>query len=787
MELTTEQQAILAEQNGCMRVLAAAGSGKTTTMALYVKKQIDRRICREDQIGFITFTRFAAKEIREKVRKVVGRHVNMLTGTFHAMMYRLLNQAGIVAEFPEKLYDARMELWVSAFIKLVEEQDPRLVSVLKRLNLLVVDEFQDLDETQFRFLVLYKKLHPALRIVAIGDLAQNIYRFRGTSNEFLRTGIQKEIDPDLKTFALTTNFRSSKSILNFVNRVFSAEIEAGHILPMVAPASAPVGSKPKYYEFAVSPGKGMGEYEELVAETLLPVIKRAKKNNKSIVLIFPVLKCQSFEMVTALLRDYSRKLGYAFDLHQIAKEDETSITVEYGYNPRDPSAPVQFSSFHSSKGLEWDIVAIINMDNSLFTIRGEEDDSEAHFAEKTNLSYVGTTRPIEELYIFANASFGGRHHHLAHLGDALSEVADVTLWGETIREQNEGAKKPIALTELIRRLPQHADLYERIRKCSEYIEHDSKEGVPVKRLDIYEEMKKRNRERAFGTYIDWKLKECMCIGKTKCFQERLLELLSFLKDKRWKIPKREAYEAIDLRKIKIEIDFLNYNFTPSEGVDQYISASRILALANSRHFGMVDAFKEINMQVEKIIIKAATAKERTMRDEYILSQTRDFYVRGTYKEIQSMTAPSHLYQGMPCDFETFIIENSENACDAVQDCLNSIDADGELRGDVCLETESLIMGEADMVDDSAGGVLIEIKCGTAVKAVDLRDAGSCKHLLQVLGYVAMGRHGTIPLKCEWAFLVNPLTGAWERYNLKTWSMEQSAEFYACLEELRERA
>ena len=62
-----------------------------------------------------------------------------------------------------------------------------------------------------------------------------------------------------------------------------------------------------------------------------------------------------------------------------------------------------------------------------------------------------------------------------------------------------------------------------------------------------------------------------------------------------------------------------------------------------------------------------------------------------------------------------------------------------------------------MVDDSVGGVLIEIKCGTAVKAVDLRDAGSCKHLLQVLSYVAMGRHGTIPLKCEWAFLVNPLT------------------------------
>jgi len=34
--------------------------------------------------------------------------------------------------------------------------------------------------------------------------------------------------------------------------------------------------------------------------------------------------------------------------------------------------------------------------------------------------------------------------------------------------------------------------------------------------------------------------------------------------------------------------------------------------------------------------------------------------------------------------------------------------------------------------------------------------------------------------------VNPLTGAWERYDLSSWTMEQSLEFMACLEELRER-
>ena len=124
----------------------------------------------------------------------------------------------------------------------------------------------------------------------------------------------------------------------------------------------------------------------------------------------------------------------------------------------------------------------------------------------------------------------------------------------------------------------------------------------------------------------------------------------------------------------------------------------------------------------------------------------------------------------------------------VIDCLRSVGSGMRfLEGDIALETESLIIGEADMWTQECGGVLLEIKCGTAKRVAELRDTGNCKNLLQVLAYVAMGRHGVIPLKTRWAFLLNPLTAAWERYDLNTWSMEESREFMDCLEELRERA
>jgi len=42
------------------------------------------------------------------------------------------------------------------------------------------------------------------------------------------------------------------------------------------------------------------------------------------------------------------------------------------------------------------------------------------------------------------------------------------------------------------------------------------------------------------------------------------------------------------------------------------------------------------------------------------------------------------------------------------------------------------------------------------------------------------------VKIERACIVNPLTGAWERYDLNDWTWEQSTEFMECLEELRAR-
>jgi hypothetical protein len=89
----------------------------------------------------------------------------------------------------------------------------------------------------------------------------------------------------------------------------------------------------------------------------------------------------------------------------------------------------------------------------------------------------------------------------------------------------------------------------------------------------------------------------------------------------------------------------------------------------------------------------------------------------------------------------------------------------------------------DLYTDSNEGAVIELKCSAITSPQELRDTGNCKNLLQLLSYVAMGRHGLIKKRARWGFLLNPLTSAYECYDLDTWPETHSLEFMKCLDDL----
>lgn len=112
----------------------------------------------------------------------------------------------------------------------------------KRYATLLVDEFQDTDPVQLEIVLLLSctnldetdpaRLRPDPgRLFIVGDPKQSIYRFRGADVEtYLKTIADARMGAlGLERLALTTNFRSVPSILQFVDAAFEKVMkEEGH-------------------------------------------------------------------------------------------------------------------------------------------------------------------------------------------------------------------------------------------------------------------------------------------------------------------------------------------------------------------------------------------------------------------------------------------------------------------------------------------------------------------------------------------------------------------------------
>lgn len=87
-EPTDEQKAIIAQTSGPVRVLAGAGTGKTTTVTRRIAAQVRSGAFSADQILAVTFGRHAAQELRDRLagESVLG----VQAGTFHAVALRTL-------------------------------------------------------------------------------------------------------------------------------------------------------------------------------------------------------------------------------------------------------------------------------------------------------------------------------------------------------------------------------------------------------------------------------------------------------------------------------------------------------------------------------------------------------------------------------------------------------------------------------------------------------------------------------------------------------------------------
>ncbi len=296
-QLNEVQREAVKQTDGPVMIIAGAGSGKTRVLTYRIAYLIEQG---NDPFNILalTFTNKAAREMKERISKVVGNEArNLWMGTFHSVFARILRieadkinytpnftiydtddskslirdilkeqnlddkiykpstvlqrissaknnlfnwreyqengeltrddqasgkpKLGLIFELYSKrcfkagamdFDDILYNTW-----KLFQEHPDVLYKYQIKFKYVMVDEFQDTNFAQY---IIVKKLSAVHQnICVVGDDAQSIYAFRGAN---IQNILNFERDfPEIKTFKLEQNYRSTKTIVQAANSVIT--------------------------------------------------------------------------------------------------------------------------------------------------------------------------------------------------------------------------------------------------------------------------------------------------------------------------------------------------------------------------------------------------------------------------------------------------------------------------------------------------------------------------------------------------------------------------------------
>ena len=241
------QQRLVAEKADTNRlILAGPGSGKTRVIVHRVAYLV--RVLREapGSIIVLAFNRGAAREIRQRLRQLIGNDALGVTVlTYHALALRLTGSslANLTGQQDEAQAKIALEAILDQAIALLQGKtgagdepdgaDELRERLLAGYRYILVDEYQDIDQRQYDLIsALAGRQTPdrdaRLTLLAVGDDDQNIYSFRRTSNDFIRR-FQEDYQARLEY--LVENYRSSRHIIEAANRLIAANpgrLKTGH-------------------------------------------------------------------------------------------------------------------------------------------------------------------------------------------------------------------------------------------------------------------------------------------------------------------------------------------------------------------------------------------------------------------------------------------------------------------------------------------------------------------------------------------------------------------------------
>lgn len=277
------------------------------------------------------------------------------------------------------------------FLELLRHDSELLMSLRRRFRYIMVDEFQDINPTQYAIIRLL--CEPLRNIFIVGDDDQSIYGFRG-SDPSIMLGFPRDF-PELRSVTLSVNYRSERSIVEASLRL-------------------------------------IGHNKNRFQKELAPSPEHMERRRRCV-------RLKSFRTEEAearfIVSDIVRRLERGQEPGEIAvlyRVHKASLTLKRALSEAGLSGcSIQLMSFHGAKGLEFDTVYIIAANEGITPWKAAKA---AELEEERRMFYVAMTRARYELHIFNTKTLYSRtqirSRYIAELsGRLLMQLKDkLIMW-----------------------------------------------------------------------------------------------------------------------------------------------------------------------------------------------------------------------------------------------------------------------------------------------------------------------------------------------------------------------
>ena len=448
-------------------ILSCAGSGKTLTITARICYMICKLRCNPNEFLLSTFNRNAAEEMNQRICKFIGfNEVNC--GTFHSLGLRLLKKYDYMFLDEEYHIDETQII----FLKFLCSERSNILK--GKIKYLFIDEFQDINEIQFKIIKELFKI--TKNIFLVGDDLQNIYSFRGSNNHIILN--IKTYFPDIVLETMNINYRSSPEIVNLANEIQERN-KYNFKKQMIADKDN--NNFPRIYIF-----DNLSKEINFVTNSIYGDLKKGYKKKQIAVL------CRT-NMPLYFLEEQLQKLGI-----------KNKILTSENYL----SNCISLSTIHSAKGLEWDKVYLIGMNNSYFP------NPKSEIEEERRLFYVAVTRAKSNLIISFN-----KNDECSSLLKELPEnifIKDFKFEEINYLSKNLYVEKDIlnSVTKLISNL-------------------NGEDYIKLKKMDIFKDIKFVEKKIYDSyEYPDWVIKEDY-YAEFGCFVDYLIRRMIANENKNW--------------------------------------------------------------------------------------------------------------------------------------------------------------------------------------------------------------------------------------------------------------